>query len=102
MRKKIIREIPANFESIDHDKLTRRQKVWLSNGMYFGFPPCCIFSFMFVKVKNRTKNQNKVHKFFGFIPCSECSDRIVNGEIKLEDLISKKLRQCEFTFPRQD
>ena len=63
-------------------------------GEYYGYPPCCIKSFdsKFPRPTNFIPNNRT-----GFLPCFKCSNRIMNGEIKIEDLITK--RKCVTHFP---
>lgn len=68
---------------------------WKDAGEYYGYPKCCIEHFCSNIIK--TDEQKIVAKSQGFIPCPDCTKRILDGEIKLEDLI--KDRKCEFPFP---
>jgi len=72
--------------------------IYIKTGKYYGYPDCCIKSFC--ERNNYDYNQNKVHNSFGFIPCPKCAKRIINGEIKLNDLI--KNRKCKTPFPIDD
>lgn len=61
------------------------REIWNHNGRLLGYPECCIASFCNGK---RTKEQDEIAAGMkGFIPCPEHAKQIVNGEIKIEDLI---------------
>lgn len=83
--------------------LKERQEEWyqenLPSGRAFGYPECCIREFgnqppELLRNKKPTKDDKRRYKagcingkFTGFIPCSEHAKQIVQGKIKLEDLI---------------
>ena len=74
-------------------------------GRYFGYPECCIdyFNTRGKLIKNKqTCNDitSSVSCNKGFIPCINCATQIVDGKIKLEDLITN--RECETAFPNDD
>jgi hypothetical protein len=68
-------------------------------GEYFGYPPCCIKSFIeqYNTIKQTTPISYILNNNTGFLPCYKCSARILSGELKLTDLI--KNRECETDFP---
>jgi hypothetical protein len=63
-------------------------------GKYYGYPKCCIDSFI-LDIK-RTRNQRYVHKGLGFIPCNNCATKIMNGENTIEQLIKNRIFSKEF------
>jgi hypothetical protein len=62
-----------------------------SNGDYYGYPKCCIRAFHImllhkilfesISLERQTASKN------GFVPCQRCAERIVSGEIKIQELI---------------
>ena len=58
-------------------------------GKYYGYPKCCIDSF--IGDTKRTCTQRYVHKGLGFIPCNNCAIKIMNGENRLEQLIKNRI-----------
>lgn len=89
--------------------MDERVKHWERMGKHFGYPKCCIDSF--VKRATRlvsglraelTSNQQRVHNHTGFIPCDECSKDIVRGEKSLEGLIDTGTRTCKYQFPTDE
>jgi len=58
-------------------------------GKYYGYPKCCIDSFI-VDTK-RTQTQRYVNKGLGFIPCNNCATKIMNGENTIEELIKNRI-----------
>lgn len=77
-----------------YDKETKDQYELL--GKYYGYPKCCIYSFINDNLK-RTRKQKYVHKGLGFIPCNNCATKIINGENKIEQLIKNRI--CSKVFP---
>jgi hypothetical protein len=61
----------------------------LYNGLYFGYPQCCIDNFIhtYQRIKSRTDAQEKVHLSTGFVPCHEHALLILDGRTTLEALI---------------
>ncbi len=65
-------------------------------GNYFGYPQCCIDSFL--TKKNRNKSQNKVKRMgSGFVPCRKHASDILNRKIVFQDIIIN--RKCKKPFP---
>lgn len=64
-------------------------------GKYYGYPKCCIDSFI-IDTK-RTRCQTSAHKGLGFIPCNNCATKIMNGENTIEQLIKNRI--CSKIFP---
>jgi len=78
--------------------MTVRQK-----GIFYGYPKCCIDSFIQVKINKRTRTQRLVQRTSvfagtGYIPCHECSVKILNNEETIESLITNRL--CRNKFPK--
>lgn len=68
-------------------------------GIYYGYPSCCIAQFI-NKKKNTTENIFILRgNTTGFMPCDNCNERILLGDICITDLIQN--RQCPFPFPMQ-
>lgn len=80
---------------------------FISNGNYFGYPKCCINSFVYPIKKygyiilwsDRSELQKKVSKN-GFIPCKKHAKMILEGKLKIEDLILPT-RKHEKPFPKE-
>jgi len=68
-------------------KKTRRRYALL--GEFYGYPKCCIDSF--IDDTKRTRTQRYVHKGLGFIPCNNCASKIMNGENTIEQLIKNRI-----------
>lgn len=82
-------------------ELNRTQSAQQENGIYFGYPKCCIEAFINRKYLNEhTDEQRQAADGTGFIPCQNHSLQILAGDIKIADLISN--RQCEFPFPQEN
>ena len=72
------------------------------NGKYAGYPECCINSFCNgCTAQHVSKNQfiamkliNMTSRFSGYIPCKECSIKILNKEyICLTDIFDMEIRK---------
>ncbi len=69
-------------------------KHFYERGRHYGYPRCCVRSFVYpikeddylTLFENRPKVQQLAAKN-GFIPCLKHSKMILDGEIKIEDLI---------------
>ena len=72
-----------------------KKKLWIENGIYYGYPKCCIVDFC-VRGYKMTKEQEQVHKNIGFVPCPKCSKKIVDGKATLKSLIKKRV--CKIPF----
>lgn len=70
---------------------------WIGMGRYFGYPSCCIASFL--EVFDISEAQEAVHEGHGFLPCHECSVQILEGKKTLASLIRD--RQCPTPFPQE-
>ena len=75
---------------------------FLQKGEYFGYPLCCIQSFItqFNNIHNVMPTNYISNNTTGFLPCYTCSKRVLSGEIKIKDLITN--RECETEFPNGD
>jgi len=75
-----------------HSKRTkskRTERRYKLLGKYYGYPECCINSF--IDDTKRTRTQRYVHKGLGFIPCNNCATKIMNGENTIEQLIKNRI-----------
>jgi len=79
-------------ESTGFETIEIREK-WINNGKHFGYPTCCIDSFLNKKPDGK---QKKVNFNTGFTPCKKCSDKVVFS-LDIESLILK--RECKLPFP---
>jgi len=69
-------------------------KHYYERGSYYGFPRCCVRSFVepikrhgeIVNWDSRSKFQKLATKN-GFVPCTQHARLILDGKIKIEDLI---------------
>lgn len=78
-------------------------KALTENGRYFGYPECCIRSFIRgpLFACDRNPVQLVASNGTGFIPCVKHAKQVVSGKIKLKDLIlptREELRE----FPDHD
>ena len=70
-------------------------------GIFYGYPECCISEFIQIKPNKRTRAQRmaqRIYKYSGFIPCHDCSNKILEGKETFESLI--KHRICRHEFPK--
>lgn len=65
-------------------------------GNYFGYPECCVKSF--IEKEKKSKSQLIIKKMgTGFVPCNKHAIDIINKKIKISELICN--RKCEKPFP---
>jgi hypothetical protein len=87
-----------NWHYLKHPRIYMGK--WISMGLYYGYPKCCIFEFTFVKRKHRHpessayahySNQHKVDK--SWILCHRCADYVV--EHGLEQYLAQQAWEQE-------
>ena len=78
--------------------ILENKELWIEKGHYFGYPECCIENFC-TRGFELTDEQEMVHKNSGFIPCPECSKKIINGQKTLKSLIKNRVCPNEFKIP---
>lgn len=67
----------------------------IRNGIWYGYPKCCIRSF--INNEKRTIAQKLYSdNHVGFVPCDSCANKLLTGEISIDDLLSK--RKCSVSF----
>lgn len=78
-------------------------KKWIEHGKRFGYPECCIESFVIRVSGLLDGNLDRPDKIqilagngTGFIPCSNCSLKVVSGECMLIDLIKNRKNRNKF------
>lgn len=91
---------------MENKSVEKYTEIWQNNGKYFGYPQCCIDFFIkrgiavlngdFNSIKLSPEHENLSIKT-GFIPCCLHAEKIINKEIKVEDLI--KNRESINIFP---
>ena len=67
---------------------------WLVIGLYFGYPRCCIDSFM--KLRHLVDRPNHSLMGTGFVPCKTCAETKTAVEL-VEEI--KSQRSCTTPFP---
>lgn len=73
---------------------------WRERGAYYGYPSCCVNSFVRRPFyKNYSEDEIK-YSAAGFIPCKKHLKMIKQGKIQIKDLI--KDRKCKTAFPIDD
>jgi len=69
---------------------------WLSTGIYFGYPMCCIAQFI-NGYPDKTAKNGDVSQGYGFIPCDLHAQQIRDGKTNLEKIITERV--CPTPFP---
>lgn len=65
---------------------------WVNRGIHYGYPPCCIVSFV---LEHPRDYENRNHYYTGFIPCKKCNLEI----FCYSDLVNRvRDRQCSRNF----
>jgi hypothetical protein len=83
-------------------KLRKEYKIKYENGLYYGYPTCCINDFV-IRTHNEQAHeplQELAGKYTGFVPCMKCSKKILSKNLSAEDII--KNRKCKNKFPYDD
>jgi hypothetical protein len=75
---------------------SEQELYWKRTGEFFGYPPCCIDSFL---RGERTSLQEWTSEGTGFIPCHEHAEEIECGMTTLDELIGAH-RKCPVPFPQ--
>ena len=69
-------------------------------GKHFGYPQCCIDSFIETMGAVGNPQGAKAGEETGFIPCPSCAKKVLDGVIDLKDLIIN--RKHGLKFPNQN
>lgn len=76
-----------------------KASVWIHNGLFFGYPHCCIISICEIDEREtREYAQSNLSNRTGFIPCLSCCDKIINSGVTLESLIKDRINTAPFPF----
>lgn len=97
--RKIAERIAKAIELFPIEKIDPSKLKWVANGIYYGYPQCCIVNFC----KNwgkLTDAQKSVHKNSGFIPCPKCSRMILSGKKPLKSLLKNRISNHDFPNER--
>ena len=82
--------------------IRKRYSKMYKLGSYYGYPKCCINDF--VMRKHNNKESKPIQEFAGictgYVPCLQCSEKIISKKLSLTELI--KNRKCKKVFPRDD
>lgn len=83
-------------------EIRRSYNIMYKMGTHYGYPKCCINDFVL-----RTHNEQKFDSiqelagsYTGYVPCVNCSEKIVSNKLAIEKLI--KDRKCNTKFPYDD
>ena len=73
-------------------------KQLITNGIIYGYPKCCIESFVDMAINHKQKHpiQISVSNNTGFIPCFDCSLKVYKNKCELKDLIQNRLEILPF------
>jgi len=71
------------------------------NGIYYGYPSCCIEEFIMNNVYEKGCSLISA-AYGGFVPCQKHTQMILNKKINIRDLIGKRSSQYEFPIDTDD
>jgi hypothetical protein len=71
----------------------------MSNGLYYGYPMCCINEFIY-RYLHHNENFSPLICENGFIPCETHARQILDKVVYTKDVI--KNRECKWEFPKDD
>lgn len=81
--------------------LTDKQKVQRDNGIFLGYPLCCIKEFIekpsYLEDRVQRVQQTSVN---GFVPCPSCAMKLYHNEVSYEELINTR-RRCSLPFRKR-
>lgn len=81
-----------------HEAFKENIDYYVAMGKHFGYPDCCINQFIETTGALGSSQERVVAADgTGFLPCDKHAKQILDGKIKLEDLI--KHRQAKSPFP---
>lgn len=91
------RKIPKVLKEI----LSEDNEHFIISGVYFGYPSCCIKSFLegikyIGSFKRFTVAQNLIMDESGFIPCHKCSIKIIKNSLTKNDIIKNRIHEEEY------
>ncbi len=72
-----------------------------TRGKFYGYPECCIEAFLESFGKhNQSKARYIASRIIGYVPCALCADKILEGTVRVEDLVSEvnSRRSCAKPF----
>lgn len=82
--------------------MTPKERNYYWNvGKYFGYPECCINSFIFnmeTSLLYRKPEQLEAATH-GYVPCPSCARKLIAGEVTVDELV--KGRTCSTPFPAE-
>jgi len=87
-RNKYLGIIQTDKDSMENDIIGLR-------GLYFGYPKCCI-KFYIENKNNLPQNCLDASENTGFIPCTICSQKILNKKKRIHNLINKRFCKVRF------
>jgi hypothetical protein len=87
-------------KDLHHFVKDKTNRWYVINGIYYGYPLCCIKNFCERGYK-LTKDQREISdNHFGFVPCPKCAKKILQKELDIIDLIKDRI--CEKPFPEDE
>lgn len=85
--------------TIEEDKIEKERALrYIENGMYFGYPNCCIQHFLNIFSEKGERRNGDVSEYTGFIPCDTHAEQIRKGEATLSSILEDRLCPMEFPF----
>lgn len=86
-------------------------KYYFDQGLYYGYPVCCIVDFITNMEKRAasayqspncyTEPQLQIADMHtGFVPCPTCAKNVVDGKIKLQELLVNRKANFAFSIPK--
>jgi len=76
--------------------MERQHTIIKRQGEFFGYPKCCVKAFLLRVSGKKTKDKQLEAARAGFIPCAKHADKILKGEISLDNVIENRV--CSVPF----
>ncbi len=86
------------FNQFDSKKM---EDPLYTRGKFYGYPECCIEAFLeSLGKRNQSKTRYIASRIVGYVPCALCADKILDGTVKVEDLVHEvnSRRSCAKPF----
>lgn len=80
--------------------MERQTVIIKRQGEFFGYPKCCVKAFLRRVSGKKTKDKQLEVARAGFIPCAKHADKILKGEISIDNVIEKRVCSVPFQSSR--
>lgn len=76
--------------------MEKQNTIIKKQGEFFGYPTCCVKAFLRRVSGKKTRDEQLQAARAGFIPCFKHANKILKGEISLDNIIENRI--CSVPF----